>query len=124
MPCKRHPATEPSPYHVDFCHLCAVLPTGPFAHWPAFLLSGRGQVQSSPFPSNCPIIFRGAPAIRARGIDSDNDSVFINEILVGYCEENEIEFTRCRAYHKNDLPSYRTNAAQNRLIDRESDRQK
>ena len=31
-----------------------------------------------------------------RGIDSDNDSVFINETLVGYCEERDIEFTRSR----------------------------
>ena len=36
------------------------------------------------------------------GIDSDNDSVFINETLAGYCEENEIELTRSRAYRKND----------------------
>ena len=28
--------------------------------------------------------------------------MFINETLVGYCEENEIEFTRSRAYRKND----------------------
>ena len=40
--------------------------------------------------------------VQVRGIDSDNDSVFINETLVGYCEENEIEFTRSRAYRKND----------------------
>ena len=31
--------------------------------------------------------------VPVRGIDSDNDSVFINETLVGYCAENEIEFT-------------------------------
>ena len=40
--------------------------------------------------------------VPVRGIDSDNDSVFINETPVGYCEENEIEFTRSRAYRKND----------------------
>ena len=40
--------------------------------------------------------------VAVRGIDSDNDSVFINETLVGYCEDNEIEFTRSRAYRKND----------------------
>ena len=40
--------------------------------------------------------------VPVRGIDSDNDSVFINETLVGYCAENEIEFTRSRAYRKND----------------------
>ena len=37
-----------------------------------------------------------------RGIDSDNDSVFINETLLGYCEERGIEFTRSRACRKND----------------------
>ena len=44
----------------------------------------------------------GVFPVPVRGIDSDNDSVFINETLVGYCEENEIEFTRSRAYRKND----------------------
>ena len=40
--------------------------------------------------------------VPVRGIDSDNDSVFINETLVSYCEEQGIEFTRSRAYRKND----------------------
>jgi Integrase core domain len=37
-----------------------------------------------------------------RGIDSDNDSAFINETLVDYCKDQGIEFTRSRAYRKND----------------------
>ena len=40
--------------------------------------------------------------VPVRGIDSDNDSVFINETLVSYCERQGIEFTRSRAYRKND----------------------
>ena len=40
--------------------------------------------------------------VPVRGIDSDNDSVFINETLVSYCEHQSIEFTRSRAYRKND----------------------
>jgi hypothetical protein len=36
------------------------------------------------------------------GIDTDNDSVFINETLKAYCEANRIEFTRSRPYRKND----------------------
>lgn len=36
------------------------------------------------------------------GIDSDNDSVFINDTLTGYCADRGIEFTRSRAYRKND----------------------
>jgi hypothetical protein len=36
------------------------------------------------------------------GIDSDNDSAFINDTLLAYCQEQRLEFTRSRAYHKND----------------------
>ena len=36
------------------------------------------------------------------GIDSDNDSAFINETLLAYCQEQKWEFTRSRAYQKND----------------------
>ena len=36
------------------------------------------------------------------GIDSDNDSAFINETLQVYCKERRIEFTRSRPYKKND----------------------
>ena len=37
-----------------------------------------------------------------RGIDSDNDSAFINETLLAYCRDQKLEFTRSRAYQKND----------------------
>ena len=36
------------------------------------------------------------------GIDSDNDKVFINDTLTGYRAQRGIEFTRSRAYRKND----------------------
>jgi len=36
------------------------------------------------------------------GIDSDNDSAFINDTLLNYCEAHSIKFTRSRAYRKND----------------------
>ena len=36
------------------------------------------------------------------GLDVDNDSAFINETMLAYCQEQGIEFTRSRAYHKND----------------------
>ena len=35
------------------------------------------------------------------GIDSDNDSVFINQTLMEYCADRGIEVTRSRAYRKN-----------------------
>ena len=40
--------------------------------------------------------------VALRGLDTDNDSVFINETLISFCTENAIEFTRSRARHKND----------------------
>ncbi|NEI74520.1 hypothetical protein GR212_33780 [Rhizobium lusitanum] len=36
------------------------------------------------------------------GIDTDNDSVFINETIRDYCVNSDIEFARCRPYRKND----------------------
>lgn len=36
------------------------------------------------------------------GIDSDNGSEFINAIMLRYCIENKITFTRSRAHKKND----------------------
>jgi len=36
------------------------------------------------------------------GLDSDNDSAFINDTLYNYCKSNAINFTRSRPFHKND----------------------
>jgi len=36
------------------------------------------------------------------GLDSDNGSEFINANLLRYCQQEEITFTRSRAYKKND----------------------
>jgi hypothetical protein len=36
------------------------------------------------------------------GFDTDNDSVFMNETVRGYCLRDGIELTRCRPYRKND----------------------
>lgn len=53
-------------------------------------------------------VFAALERLRARlpfpllGIDSDNGSEFLNEPLVKWCRREEITFTRCRAYHKND----------------------
>jgi hypothetical protein len=37
-----------------------------------------------------------------RGLDTDNDSAFMNETLQSYCREHQLEWTRSRAYRKND----------------------
>ena len=47
-------------------------------------------------------ILRQQFPIPIMGINSDNDSAFINDTLVTYCGQQKIEFTRSRAYRKND----------------------
>ena len=37
-----------------------------------------------------------------RGIDTDNGSEFVNEVVLTFCKTHEIEFTRSRPYRKND----------------------
>jgi len=44
----------------------------------------------------------GTMLVRNDRIDSDNGSEFINAIMLRYCTENEITFTRSRPYKKND----------------------
>ena len=36
------------------------------------------------------------------GVDTDNDSAFMNQTVFDYCREHELEQTRSRAYRKND----------------------
>jgi hypothetical protein len=45
---------------------------------------------------------RGVLPFPLKGADFDNDSVFMNEEVVGWCRANGIEVTRARAYRKND----------------------
>ena len=45
---------------------------------------------------------RGVLPFPLKGADFDNDSVFMNEAVVGWCRAHGIEVTRSRAYRKND----------------------
>jgi hypothetical protein len=47
-------------------------------------------------------LIRGQLPFALRGLDTDNDSVFMNETLQTYCREQELYWTRSRAYRKND----------------------
>ena len=47
-------------------------------------------------------VIAGRVPIPVLGIDSDNDSAFISQTLIDYCQQREIEFTRSRAYRSND----------------------
>jgi hypothetical protein len=45
---------------------------------------------------------RAAVPFPLLGIDTDNGSEFMNELLVDYCRTSGLEFTRSRPYRKND----------------------
>ncbi len=54
------------------------------------------------------LIVEAITAVRARlpfpllGLDTDNDSAFMNDTLWDYCQQRKLELTRSRAYRKND----------------------
>ncbi len=45
---------------------------------------------------------RGVMPFPLLGFDTDNDTVFMNETVRAYCEQDGLAFTRCRPYRKND----------------------
>jgi hypothetical protein len=45
---------------------------------------------------------QGELPFRILGLDSDNGTEFINRVLLDYCTEHRITFTRSRPYRKND----------------------
>jgi hypothetical protein len=45
---------------------------------------------------------RGRLLFPLKGIDSDNGSEFVNGHLLRYCTHEQLTFTRCRPYHKDD----------------------
>jgi hypothetical protein len=60
------------------------------------------------FPRNRHTVLEAIQSMQARlpftllGLDSDNGSEFINEMLFQFCQFQKITFTRSRPYHKND----------------------
>jgi len=100
---------NPGYLEIDFVVHCGGFMAGTFIHtlvatdvssgWTEFIpLLARGQ---SLVVEGLDAIFQQIP-IPVLGIDSDNDSAFINDTLVTFCQKHHIDFTRSRAYHKND----------------------
>ena len=48
------------------------------------------------------IDIRSALPFALKGVDTDNGGEFINNVLLQYCKEHQITFTRGRPYRKND----------------------
>jgi hypothetical protein len=102
-----HP--DPGYLEIDFVVHCGVSMAGSFIHtlvatdicsgWTEFVpLLAREQ---SLVVEGLEVLFSQIP-FPVLGVDSDNDSAFINDTLLAFCRKHHIEFTRSRAYHKND----------------------
>jgi len=102
---------EPVPGYleIDFVAHCGGVLSGAFIHSLVATDVCSGWTEAIPLLAReqslvvegIDVIGRQFPLI-ILGIDSDNDSAFINESLLAYCGRRQIDFTRSRAYHKND----------------------
>ena len=100
---------EPGFLEVDFVAHCGDSMQGTFLWSLVATDVGSGWTEAVPLVAREQfLVVEGLAVMRRqfsvpiRGIDTDNDSAFINETLQGYCQEQHLEFTRSRAYQKND----------------------
>jgi hypothetical protein len=100
---------EPGSLEIDFVVHCGGSMTGSYIHtlvatdvcsgWTEFIpLLVREQ---SLVVKGLEVLFTQFP-FPVRSVNSDNDSAFINDTLLDFCRKHQVEFTRSRAYHKND----------------------
>lgn len=101
--------TPPGALEIDLVAHCGGDMSGPFIHSLVATDVCSGWVEAVPLLAReQSIVVAGLKVIGERfpvpicGINSDNDSAFINETLIDYCSAQGIEFTRSRAYRKND----------------------
>ncbi len=94
---------------IDFVVHCGGAMAGSYIHSLVATDVCTGWTESLPLlVREQSLVIEGLSALRQRfpmpmlGINSDNDSAFINDTLVTYCEREQIQFTRSRAYRKND----------------------
>jgi hypothetical protein len=102
---------EPGPgfLEVDFVAPCGDPLRGP-SLWSLVATDvGSGWTEAVPLVAREPsLVGEGLQVVRhqlpvpIRGIDTDNDSAFINEMLRAHCQQEQIEFTRSRADQEND----------------------
>ncbi len=99
----------PGYLEIDFVEHNGGLLTGSCAHSLVTVDIYSGWVEALPLLAKSQeLVVEALGAISQRlpfpilGIDSDNDSAFVNDTLLAYCQSKGAEFTRSRAYRKND----------------------
>lgn len=99
----------PGSTEIDFVAHCGGTLTGSFIHSLVMTDVASGWTEATPLlVREQSLVVEGLSVLRGRipipilGISSDNDSAFINESVVTFCDEQKILFTRSRPYRKND----------------------
>jgi hypothetical protein len=99
----------PGDLEIDFVAHCGGSLTGSFIHSLVVTDVCSGWTEATPLlMREQSLVVEGLEVLRGRipipvlGINSDNDSAFINDSVLTYCSGNAIAFTRSRPYRKND----------------------
>ena len=102
---------EPAPGYleIDFVAHCGGLLSGSFIHSLVATDVCSGWTEAIPLLAReQSLVVAGIQAIEQQlpinilGVNSDNDSAFINDTLLDFCKQADITFTRSRPYRKND----------------------
>lgn len=100
---------EPGFFEMDFVAHCGNSVSGSHLHSLVLTDIASGWTEAAAMVlREQSLVVETVQRIRARlpiamlGLDVDNDSAFINETMLAYCQEQGLEFTRSRAYRKND----------------------
>ena len=100
---------QPGSTEIDFVAHCGGTLTGSFIHSLVMTDVASGWTEATPllFREQSLVVegllvLQGRIPIPLLGINSDNDSAFINESVVAFCDEQKVVFTRSRPYRKND----------------------
>jgi hypothetical protein len=100
----------PGYMEIDFVEHCGGTKVdGDFVHTLVMtdIATGWTECLAMPFRNHAFVLeyierVRAALPFPLRGLDSDNDTAFMNEAVFDFCKDTGIELTRSRAYKKND----------------------
>lgn len=100
---------KPGFMEIDLVAHCGTTAEGQFVNTLTSVDISTGWTEcQAVFPRNRHTVLEAIQTMQARlpfpllGLDSDNGSEFINQMLLQYCQFQKITFTRSRPYHKND----------------------
>lgn len=100
---------KPGFFEIDFVEHCGGVAEGTFVHSLVLTDVASGWTECVALPAReQTLVIEGFAQVRAvlpfplLGVNSDNDSAFINDTVVDFCHANALQFTRARPYRKND----------------------